>query len=279
MRDSTHCGVQPAGCVSRPGHAGLGILLLRGGIGSPSTGWVYGLENRGSQNFKGPCSGTGHTAVVDVWRFRLDPLCVSSAQILNWRERRRARSIVSAAAARRFVNGRVRLRQILASYCGLDPHRVPLRHTPRGKPYLPAPFSDIRFNLSHSGGLALLAVSTAAEVGVDLEQRRRIAAGPIAAAWLHDGEQRDLLRRDGNDRAAAFFRLWCRKEAVVKAQGTGLRFPLHQFRVSACARRAVVLAWPGASRWHLYDLPMGQTYTAALALNRPALAIRYRELS
>lgn len=259
--------------------SGRGILLLRGGIGSPSTGRVYRLENRGSQNSRGPRSGASRTAVVDVWRFRLEPLRVFRDQILSWRERRRARAIVSETAARRFVGGRVRLRQILAGYCGVEPGLVPLRHTPRGKPYLAAPFSHIRFNLSHSGGLGLLAVSAGAEIGVDLEQHRRIASGPIAAAWLHDGEQRDLLGCAGHDRVGAFFRLWCRKEAVVKAQGAGLRFPLHQFRVSACAGRAVVLAWPGASRWHLYDLPMGETYTAALALDRPARVIRFRELS
>lgn len=125
----------------------------------------------------------------------------------------------------------------------------------------------------------MVVVSAGAKIGVDLEQRRQIAAGPIAAAWLHEGEQRDLLRRAGNDRAAAFFRLWCRKEAVVKAQGSGLRFPLHQFRVSACLRRAEVLQWPGAIGWHLYDLAVGETYTAALALDRPARLIRFRELS
>lgn len=240
---------------------------------------MYRLENRGSQKCKAPLSCATRTAAIDVWRFSLDAVCAPPERILTSRELRRGNAFISGAAERRFIRGRMRLREILALYCGLEPRRVPIRHTRHGKPYLPAPYDGIRFNLSHSGEMGLLAVSAGAEVGVDLERRREIAAGPIAASWLHEDEQRDLLRRGVKDRATAFFRLWCRKEAVVKAHGAGLHFPLHHFRVSACSRRAAVLAWPGPRRWYLYDLPIKETYTAALALDRPARAIRYREFS
>ena len=239
------------------------------------------MEIRSPRRSGGPRLGLNGTAaaVVDVWRFGLEGgLRVSPDRVLSRGELQQARTITSALARRRFLAGRVRLRQILSRYCGVPPSRLPIQHTEFGKPYLEAPFTGVSFNLSHSRGTAILAVSDGVAIGVDLEERRSIAAETIAACWLHEGEREDLLRCSKGQRQSAFFRLWCRKEAVLKGQGSGLRFPLHEFRVSVAQGRAEVLSWPLAgTSWHLYDLTMDGAYTAALALDRPAKSIRYRE--
>jgi 4'-phosphopantetheinyl transferase len=217
---------------------------------------------------------------VDVWRFGLDEhLGEIPSSFLTAREMHRAHGIVSPRARHRFITGRTRVRQVLSQYCNLHPSRVPLGESKYGKPYLQAPYSYLSFNFSRSRGLGVLAVCNDGSIGVDIEKRRDIASGAIAATWLHDAERRDLLRRGSEDPHAAFFRLWCRKEAVVKAEGSGLRFPLHEFRVSASETRAEILSWPRTGcQWYLRDLSIDERYAAAIALDRPAGTVRYREL-
>jgi len=172
------------------------------------------------------------------------------------------------------------MRHILSRYCGVAPSRLPIAETEFGKPYLEAPFSGISFNLSHTRARAILAVSTQVSIGADLEEHReRLDTKTIADCWLHAGERKDLDGISQGERSVAFFRLWCRKEAVLKGKGTGLRAALHQFRVTVCPDRAEVLWWPGEeSSWHLYDLRVGEKHSAALALDRPANSLRYQEL-
>ena len=103
---------------------------------------------------------------------------------------------------RRYVAAHGALRAILGGYLNTTPAGVPIRYTPQGKPYLAPPSSDIRFNLSHSGELALIAVTRGREVGVDVERIRpvsawrEIAAKPSrVAAWDFDGYDGSRGRR------------------------------------------------------------------------------------
>jgi 4'-phosphopantetheinyl transferase len=240
-----------------------------------------GVAFRLSLNAGGVVSARIADDTVEVWRFDLDDdRGESAATFLTAREMQRAHRIISPIARRRFVAGRARVREVLSRYCDLHPSRVPLGQSRYGKPYLKAPYSRISFNFSRSRGLAVVAVCAGGSIGVDLERRRDIASEAIAATWLHDAERRDLLRSAGSkDDHQAFFRLWCRKEAVVKAEGSGLHFPLHEFRVSTSEKRAEVLSWPTEScQWHLRDLTIDERYAGAIALDRPVGTVRYREL-
>jgi 4'-phosphopantetheinyl transferase len=171
------------------------------------------------------------------------------------------------------------MRHILSRYCDLAPSRLPIAETRFGKPYLESPFLTIRFNLSHTHDWALLAVSRHAEIGVDVEEHSPSLDTKLLAEWLHPEEKQDLEVMSHEKRGIAFFRLWCRKEALLKAKGIGLRAPLHQFRVSTSPDTAKVLSWPGEDpNWHLYDLIADEQHSAALALDRPAKSIAYKEL-
>ena len=217
---------------------------------------------------------------VEVWTFDLgSDLGESAARSLTAQEMRCARRIISPLARRRFIAGRTHVREVLSRYCDVPPSQVPLGQNRFGKPSLQSPYSGVSFNFSRSRGLAVMAVCTGRRIGVDIERRRPIAAAPIASTWLHDAEWSDLQRRRGTNYRDSFFRLWCRKEAVVKAEGRGLCFPLHEFRVSVSKARAEVLAWPQTGcEWHLRDLAVDERYAGAIATDRPVSAVRYREL-
>lgn len=137
---------------------------------------------------------------LDLWSAQLDSGGWPSAEALPAAERERAARIVRARARERWVASRWALRRVLARYLDREPAEIELRLGERGKPMLADPDTPLRFNLSHSGGLALIAVATDREVGVDVEA---IGARPVE-----------------------FYAEWTRREAVVKCHGVGLGTPL-----------------------------------------------------
>jgi 4'-phosphopantetheinyl transferase len=195
------------------------------------------------------------------------------AGILAPDERERAERFHFERLRWRFVVGRGVLRIILAGYLGTAPAGVRIAYGLRGKPRLADGHGDaLRFNLAHSGGLALYAVTRGRELGVDLEEVRPLEdAEAIAARYFSAGEAAALGALPHADRLAGFFRCWTRKEAYVKARGEGLAIPLHQFDVSVApdepARLLGSRREPGdADRWSLVGLSPAPGYAGALAI-------------
>jgi 4'-phosphopantetheinyl transferase len=145
----------------------------------------------------------------------------------------------------RFVAGRGLLRRLLGRYLGVAPARVEIRTGPHGKPAV----EGLRFNLAHSGGLALYAFSRERELGVDLEQIRPVRDAEAIAERLFTAEENAMLRELAEpERLEAFFRLWTRKEACMKAAGTGL------------------FGEASAGRWTLLELTPAAGFIGALAV-------------
>lgn len=193
-------------------------------------------------------------------------------------ERERADRFRFDAHRRAYVVGRGTLRTILARYLGADPARLSLGAGAHGKPFLAG--ARLRFNLSHSGDVALYAVATGVEVGIDVEL---ITSGvnhdALAARFFSARERDDLLALPAAARPEAFFACWARKEAVVKAFGNGLSMRLCDFDVSLTtgdtARLIEVRGRPEeAGRWSLRPLDVGPGYAAALAVEGPLSAVR-----
>ena len=112
---------------------------------------------------------------------------------------------------------------VLGLYVSADPQSLEFRTGPMGKPALVQTFTDLRFNLSHSGDIALIAVTRGREVGVDVERvQRDIEFDPIVEHYFDPTEAWDLRTAPPHERVGKFFDLWTRKEACVKAEGTGL---------------------------------------------------------
>jgi len=153
-------------------------------------------------------------------------------QVLSPDERARADRFVRAEAGRSFVTARAALRSILGRYLHRPPADVPIVAEADGKPQLAdAAASDLRFNLAHSGELALVAVTRSGEIGVDIERLRPVVHWQdIASRYFHPAETA-AIGADASPTPVNFFRCWTRKEAVLKAIGVGIIFPLDAFRV------------------------------------------------
>ena len=206
---------------------------------------------------------------VHVWSAFLDELPPARLAWLSADEKDRAARFYFEPDRNRFVAARALLRDLLGRYLGLDPAALVFGYGPRGKPSLAG---GLRFNVSHSGGLALLAFSEDRELGVDVEQERPVPeAESIAERYFSPGEGRELGRQPAAERPQAFFRCWTRKEAFIKATGDGLSRPLGDFEVTlAPGEPARLLRVEGdpeeAGRWWLEGLEPAAGFAAALAV-------------
>ncbi len=131
--------------------------------------------------------------------------------------------------------------------------------------------SDLRFNLSHSEGIALLAISRNRNLGIDLERiDDSIEIEEIAERFFTPEECDDLISRAGAARTERFFDLWCCKEAYLKAVGTGISGGLNRCRiVNAVDGTASVhnADDPGASsRWRIHRLQAPEGYAGAVCI-------------
>lgn len=218
---------------------------------------------------------------VHVWAARLDDLPEADLLVqLSVDERERARRFAFERDRRHFTSARGFLRILLGRYLGRDPSTLRFAVGPRGKPFLSGSEGP-RFNLSHSGGLALLAFAVDRELGIDVERERPMPdAEDIARRYFSQREQEEILRLPREERGSAFFRCWTRKEAFIKATGDGLARPLDEFDVTLSpgepARLLRVDGEPGAAhRFWLEDLRPAAGFAGALAVaGRPERVVR-----
>ena len=204
-------------------------------------------------------------------------------------EQARACRFVRRVDARHFIAAHAMVRFVLGRCTDAPPASLRFTAGPRGKPSLRDADIDLRFNLSHAGGLAVLAIALGREVGVDIERECPIEVMELAGRFFSSGESRALAALPSDDRLAAFYRCWARKESFIKARGDGLSFPLDGFEVSL-GRASQLIACSAApselQRWTMASLPVDEGYAAALTVDgrgwsprlwrSPPLAIAFR---
>jgi 4'-phosphopantetheinyl transferase len=166
---------------------------------------------------------------------------------------------------RAFVASRLALRSLLGRYLDVPPHVVSIAIDPHGKPRLAA--GDLCFNVSHSGALSLIAVTRGCEIGIDVEQLRPVERLlEIAERQFHPQELAAIRAASAEQSNATFLRCWTRKEAVIKAIGVGLHYPLAAFHVMST--QIVELSAQGnvpESQCFLCDVEPCDAYVAAVA--------------
>lgn len=201
---------------------------------------------------------------VHVWRADLDRLS-SFPLVLSAAERERAARFRFERDRARFAACRALLRRLLGSYADLDPAEVAFGYGAHGKPYLEQD-AGIRFNVSHSHGVALLAFARR-EVGVDVERVRPVDLAGLAATCLSEAERANLFSRPPDERFERFFALWTAKEACIKAEGGGLIIPLRDFSIVERDAAAEAVALPGLTlrNWRIRRPAAGAGYQAAVA--------------
>ncbi|MGH9448342.1 MAG: 4'-phosphopantetheinyl transferase family protein, partial [Terriglobia bacterium] len=166
----------------------------------------------------------------------------------------------------RFIAGRGILRELLAAYLKEPAATVKFNYGSRGKPRLAPEAPGLRFNLSHSDGIALYAITKGREVGIDVERIRPDFGGmAVAERFFSARERADLHALPEDSRANGFFLCWTEKEAYVKALGDGLHIPLDSFDVSLAPPAAGQLRAPDGVIWTLHSFQPATDFIAAVA--------------
>jgi len=177
-----------------------------------------------NSRFKG-CEAISWNRVIDgvhIWRAALDEAGWPGPERLPVAERERAASFLLEDARRRWVAARWALRRVLERYLGEPAAGIELEVGARGKPRLRSG-GDLAFNLSHSDGLALVAVAEGCEVGVDVETiapDRDLTA--LAERALGPDDASAVRAAPPSQRPAAFYAAWTRHEARLKCLGWGM---------------------------------------------------------
>ncbi len=226
------------------------------------------------------------TGDVDVWKVELDRDDESTASLiesLSSDEIERANRFVFAKDRNRFIACRAELRNIMGGYLGIEPQKIRFSVRKYGKPYLSTPSDPIRFNVSHSKDVAVIAVAFDREIGVDLEFINQNFDVFSVAPSIFPAEEVSRMRTlPRNELVEHFFGGWTRKEALLKAFGDGLSSPEElQLAVAnlSLSKMAFKTFAAGRSReWSLRTFRINDDFECALAHEGPIENFRFWKL-
>jgi 4'-phosphopantetheinyl transferase len=208
---------------------------------------------------------------IHIWEFRSEMPESRQEEItalLSSDERERAARFHFERDRQRFSVTRAQTRMILGGYLQSAPRELRFQHSAREKPSLAGASADIRFNVSHSGDQAVVAVASGREIGVDIEQiRSNVECEQLAERFFSLSERNFIRELPQGKKLHAFFRLWTCKEAFLKAHGTGLSRPLSSFEVRLGDGVGQLLHIRGnaqeENRWSLIEIQSFSEYPAA----------------
>jgi 4'-phosphopantetheinyl transferase len=218
-----------------------------------------------------PILGDGE---LHVWQVRLavsEDELAELARLLAPDERTRAARFHFERDRHCFVAGRGILRSILGRYLACPPEEISFVYGLKGKPSLPG--AVLQFNLAHSDGLAVMAVTRGGAVGIDLERVRTLQDfGSIMNSVFTEGEIEAIAALPAMDQLRAFFTCWTRKEAYLNATGDGITVPLQRFSIPVVPGSPTCMVHvDGASqevtRWSFHELPLGPDYVGTVAFD------------
>ena len=224
---------------------------------------------------------------VDLWIAALDLSASRLAEFestLSSHERDRAHRFRFELHRHRYIAAHGWLRSVLAGYLARSAEALEFVLSPRGKPGL-SPSSNpggLWFNLAHSENFAAIAVSKTCDVGVDIEQVRPIPdATDLVRRFFSQSESVVFHSLPEDQRSAAFFNLWTRKEAWLKATGEGIAHLLNQVEVSFLPGHPVELlklpaGYDRDSSWSLQAVEPRPSIVVAVAVKCVPLQLRTR---
>lgn len=217
-----------------------------------------------------------------IWRvgLELDDAAVAElAQVLSAEELVRADRFYFPRDRRRFIAARASLRNILAGVLGAVPRSIVFSYNVFGKPALADGMNrEIRFNVSHSQEVALVAVAKGGSLGIDIEAVNRDVPLLEIAERFFSQKERSALRSVPRDfQAEAFFDCWVCKEAYIKARGMGLSLPLESFSLPVLPGERCSLVSEdseGVRHWSVAGIPCDEGFRAAIAVEGEMLPWR-----
>ena len=220
---------------------------------------------------------------VDIWsidtaKFPND--LTSYFQLLSQEEQLRSQRFKFEKDQRLNILARSGLRVLAAQYLNCTPVSIQMGYEEYDKPYF-LDYPELKFNVSHSGEMIVLAFIQQFELGVDVEYiKTDFEVMDIADNFFALDEIEKLKEVEKELQFEAFYRCWTRKEAFIKAKGSGLSFPLADFSVSI-GEKAKLLAtrWDADEKneWSLSSFMPKNGYVGALAVHGPVKTIKYHE--
>lgn len=209
-----------------------------------------------------------------VWCFSLE---ISPEQIkynfnlLNVDEKNRAQRFKFEKHQHAFIAARGQLRILLSQYLQCDPKAIEFEYNQYGKPKIKNN-PHLQFNLSHSEGVALCAITLNNAIGVDIEYMKKdVEMDAIAERFFSQCESNELHALQGEAKIQGFYNAWSRKEAFLKAYGQGLSYSLKNVEVTIIPEQdAKILALHhaqlNAEDWYIQALEPIEGYAAALVV-------------
>ena len=240
------------------------------------------LLNDKWESIEGP--GLLQDCCVDVWRVDLNRRegCVNSLfEILSPDEKQRADKYRFEKDRQQFTVCRGVLRRIIGGYLSAYPQSVQFSYNRFGKPYLTDLDQSLRFNVSHSHGVAVIAISVNREIGIDIELvDPRVDVFSIAQSAFSVGDVSFLKSLPSTLQPATFFTGWTRKEACLKAMGDGLSSSDEHHSAIPSVLKEIDVSFTtsenGTSRdWSLTSLKTADQFKAALAVEGEIDKVRY----
>ncbi len=209
-------------------------------------------------------------ADLEVFAARLDDPCLAREELLDPEEQAGLERRSLPAPRRHFLASHAARRLLLGAWMGRPAAALSFEAGQYGKPRLLGEEGRrFRFNVSHSDERFLIAVSRKRRLGLDIEMiARDVDYLGIGRSVFTGDEQVALAAAQGTARRALFFRLWTRKEALMKASGEGFQRPPRSFEIPVALRgpRPDGLMDYAGGRWRLVGLDVGADSDAAIAL-------------
>jgi 4'-phosphopantetheinyl transferase len=205
----------------------------------------------------------GHAAMCSCWDL------LSAEEVQDALRRRFAKDF------QEFVVTRALLRKILAQYVDCSAPHLCFDSNSNGKPVLLG-MPNLHFNLSHSRNYAVVAIAHR-PVGIDLEFiKGNCMRQAVVEQLMSTSEWSQLLKLPAKARFTALFRCWTRKEAVLKAAGLGLLYPVRHLNVLAGSESNQLVSVMGR-KWLLWEVAAPKLYAAAAAIEHPKGEFRCRQ--
>lgn len=224
---------------------------------------------------------------LHIWKIELnheDSQWQPLMSLLSNDEQIKADRFRFAMHRRRYVFGRTSLRKLLGGYLDRTPETLRFAYNSHGKPFLANDDSGLSFNVAHSEDLMLAAFVLNKEIGIDIETiQPQIDYMGIAQRLFSEQENNTLQHLPEEKRIGAFFRAWTRKEAYIKAQGTGLSYPLNCFSVSMDETSISALDGQDGSQenksWQIHNIEVSNFHSAAIAIEAAMWDIQHYHLT
>lgn len=214
---------------------------------------------------------------IHLWRITLTDFAEQEKKfftLLHADEQARAKRFHFDLHRQRFIITRAMLRRILHNYLSIAPNDIVFSYGPQGKPFIVNNALNLTFNLSHSDEMAVIAITKNYDIGVDIEKIKEADHEGVVKRFFSHQEYLQFMDCAAHERILKFYRIWSRKEALIKAVGAGLFVPLDNFSVSLSEPSEWITLMD--KQWYVESVDVHAEYETAFATNQKIQRIQLR---